>query len=334
MTQANRQWLIAERPEGREVRESDFQLTTGEARAPKPGEVLVKVQYLGFDPSLKGTIENRTTYAASTQTGQVVPGRGVGEVVASNAAGFEPGDTVFGFLGWQDHATVSTAVLEKGPRIDQPSAYLGVLGSTGLTAYLGLKKIGQPFPGDVMVVTGAAGATGSVAGQLGKMAGCKVIGIAGGAEKCAWLVDELGFDAAIDYRKDDVGAAIKQHAPAGIDIIWDNVGGDVLDVLLARIANNARVVLCGAMVRYSTDEVPAGPKNYFNLVLQRATMEGFILNDWRAEFPPARARLARWFQEGRLKHREDVQQGLENAPKTFTRLFTGDNIGKQILKVV
>jgi NADPH-dependent curcumin reductase CurA len=329
----NRQWLIAERPSGRAVREEDFAWVTGEARQPGDGEVLVRTLYLGFDPSLKGQIENRTTYAAATRIGQVAPGRGVGEVVASGSDRFRPGDKVVGVLGWQDYATLGADALEEAEHVDLLSAYLGVLGTTGLTAYLGLQKIGRPFPGDTMVVTGAAGATGSVVGQLGRIAGCRVIGVAGGDEKCRWLVDELGFDGAIDYKAGDVGPQLARLAPNGVDLLWDNVGGELLDVLLDRIALNARVVLCGGISRYSVGRLPPGPQNYFNLVLQRASMEGFIVLDWKDEFPLARRRLTAWLRDGRLRHREDIQEGLEHAPRAFARLFEGANLGKQLLKV-
>lgn len=333
MNRTNRQWQIVERPLDREVRDSDFRLVDGEVREPGPGEVLVRTDFLGFDPAMKGWIENRANYAAPTTVGQVVPSRGAGEVLVSNTPSLQPGDRVYGMLGWQELATVPAAVIEKAEEPDLLSAHLGVLGSTGMTAFLGLKSIGRPFPGDVLVVTGAAGATGSVVCQLGKLAGCTVIGIAGGPGKCRWLMDELGVDAAIDYKAEDVGAALDKLAPRGVDVVWDNVGGDLLNTLLARIAMNARVVLCGGISRYSTADLPPGPQEYFRLVMQRATMSGFIVHDWKDQFPLARRRLSGWVREGRVKFREDVQVGLENAPRTLMRLFEGANVGKQILKV-
>jgi NADPH-dependent curcumin reductase CurA len=213
------------------------------------------------------------------------------------------------------------------------TANLGVTGTTGLTAFFGLNKIGKPFPGDTLVVTGAAGATGSVVGQIGKIAGCRVVGVAGGPEKCAWLVQELGFDAAIDYKASDIRAQARAAAPDGIDVLWDNVGGPALNTLLAQLAMHARVVVCGGISRYELGQMPAGPENYFNLIFKRAAMEGFILSDYSAEFPWARARLANWIRGGQLRYKEDVQHGLENAPRTLRRLFQGENFGKQLLKL-
>jgi NADPH-dependent curcumin reductase CurA len=210
---------------------------------------------------------------------------------------------------------------------------LSVLGSTGLTALFGLNKLGKPFPGDTLVVTGAAGATGSVAGQIGKIAGCRVIGIAGGEAKCRWLIDNLKFDAAIDYKAGNVKAQLRELAPNGIDIVWDNVGGPMLDDLLARIATHARVVICGGIARYEAADLPPGPTNYFNLVFQRATMQGLLLTEYASEFAWGRKRLKTWLQAGQLRYREDWQTGLENAPATLSRLFSGENLGKQLLRV-
>lgn len=329
----NRQWRIAARPIGRDVVEADFAWGEGDAVAPRDGELLVRVRMLGFDPALKGWMENIGGYVAPTEIGDVMRGRGIGEVVVSRDPRFAPGDTVIGQLGWQDLATVAAA--DVAPIVDdgQLTAHLGVLGTTGLTAYCGLSHVGQPFPGDTVVITGAAGATGSVVGQIARIGGCRVIGIAGGTEKCRWLVDELGFDAAIDYRLGTVRQELKALAPDGIDVLWDNVGGALLDDLLAHIAMNARVVICGGISRSKTGGMPLGPANYFNIVFKRATMRGFILNDFSADFDRARMRLKGWIADGRLRAREDVQHGLENAPRTLMRLFEGRNLGKQLLKV-
>lgn len=329
----NRQWLIAERPIGRPLKDSDFRLVESETLAPGPSEVTMRVEYLGFDPALKGWMENVANYVAPTEIGQVMPGSGIGRVIQSQSPNLKPGDTVMGRTGWQDFATLKASELERIEDDALLTANLGVLGTTGMTAFFGLEKIGRPFPGDTLVITGAAGATGSVVGQIGKIAGCKVIGVAGGAEKCRWLTDALGFDAAIDYKGGDVRAEIKHHAPEGIDVLWDNVGGRIFNDLLARLARNARVVTCGGISRYERGQMPAGPENYFNLIFQRATMSGFIVTDWQSEFPWARTRLRRWIREGRIKHREDIQHGLENAPRTLMRLFKGENFGKQLLKV-
>ncbi len=333
MSLINRQWLINDRPRGRPILENDFRWTEGGVVGPGPGEALVRTRYLSFDPAQKGWMENLGGYMAPTEIGDVMRGSGVGEVISSNVPGLVPGDMVTGLLGWQDYATRSGRELTKVADDDLLTANLGVLGTTGMTAFFGLNKIGLPFVGDTLVVTGAGGATGSIAGQIGKLAGCRVIGVAGGERKCRWLVEELGFDEAIDYKAENLASRIAELAPDGIDVLWDNVGGSIFNELLGYIALHARVVVCGGISRYELGEMPAGPENYFNLVFKRARMEGLIVIDYMAEFAWARARLAAWIREGRLRYQEDVQEGLENAPKTLARLFTGENFGKQLLKV-
>lgn len=329
----NRQWLIADRPTGRPLKDSDFKWNETPARDPGVGEVLVKTLYLGFDPAQKGWMENVGGYVAPTEIGEVMRGSGVGEIVKSNADGFKAGDKVMGQFGWQDHPTTAAKEIIKIDDNDLLSANLGVLGTTGMTAFFGLNKIGKPFAGDTLVITGAAGATGSVVGQIGKITGCKVIGVAGGPAKCKWLVDELGFDAAIDYKADNVRAEVKKHAPGGIDVLWDNVGGKIFNALLGELALHARVVVCGGISRYELGQMPAGPENYFNLIFKRASMQGFIVLDYMGEYPWARARITEWIRSGRIKYKEDVQTGLENAPRTLMRLFSGENFGKQLLKL-
>ena len=333
MALINRQWVIAARPTNRMLLESDFSWTQADARAPGDGEVLLRTLYLSFDPSQKGQMENVGGYAAPLHVGDVMRSGGLAEVVESNDLSLKPGDKVSGSLGWQDYPTMRARDLQKLADDDLLVENLGALGGTGMTAYFGLSKLGKPFPGDTVVITGAAGATGSVAGQIARIAGCKVIGIAGGPEKCAWLTQELGFDAAVDYKNENVGKAVRALAPKGIDVLWDNVGGEQLNDLLAQISLYARVVICGGISRYAAEEMPAGPQNYFNLVFKRATMHGLLVLDYLSEFPMARARIADWIREGRISTRADIQEGLENAPKTLIRLFTGANIGKQLLKV-
>jgi NADPH-dependent curcumin reductase CurA len=333
MTLTNRQWLINGRPNGRGLVDDDFKLVETPVAEPGEGEVLVKTLYLAFDPAQKGWMENIGGYAAATEIGEVMRGGGLGEVVSSNAPGFAPGDRVTGILGWQDYAAQPGKDLLKVDDDDLLTANLGVLGTTGLTAFFGLNKIGKPFPSDTLVVTGAAGATGSVVGQIGKLAGCRVVGVAGGAAKCAWLVDELGFDAAVDYKAGDIREQARAAAPDGIDVLWDNVGGPMLNTLLAQLAMHARVVVCGGISRYELGKMPAGPENYFNLIFKRASMEGFILTDFTPQFPWARGRLVEWIRSGQIRYKEDVQHGLENAPTTLRRLFQGENFGKQLLKL-
>jgi hypothetical protein len=330
----NRQWLINAHPRGRGLVDDDFKWQEVEHRAPDNGEVLVRVKYLGFDPAQKGWMENIANYVAPTVIGEVMRGSGIGEVVESKADGFAPGDMVMGLVGWQDYATVAARELTKIENDDLLTANLGALGTTGLTAYFGLLKHGRPQPGDTVIVSGAAGATGSMVGQIAKIGGCRVIGIAGGADKCAWLTGELGFDAAIDYKNEKVRSRIRELAPEGVNVIYDNVGGAILNDMLACMAKYARVVICGGISRYETGTLPAGPEHYFNLVFQRGTMEGFIVLDYAADFPAARARLKRWVREGKISFKEDIQEGLENAPRTLMRLFSGQNFGKQMLKVV
>jgi NADPH-dependent curcumin reductase CurA len=329
----NHQWLIAARPTGRPLKDSDFEWAEKPVRAPEDGEVLLNTLYLSFDPAQKGWMENVGGYVAPTEIGEVMRGSGIAEVVASKAAHLKPGDKVMGQIGWQDHPTLPAKDLLKIEDNELLTANLGVLGTTGMTAYFGLNKIGKPFAGDTLVVTGAAGATGSVVGQIGKIAGCKVIGVAGGPEKCKWLVDELGFDAAVDYKAGHVRRQVKEHAPGGIDVLWDNVGGKVFNDLLGELALAARVVVCGGISRYELGQMPAGPENYFNLIFKRATMSGFIVLDYQSEFPLARQRITRWIKEGKIGYREDVQKDFKNAPRTLMRLFGGENFGKQLLKV-
>lgn len=328
----NRQWRIAARPLGRGIEASDFSWGEGEVRAPGEGELLVRVDHLGFDPAQKGWMENVTDYLAPTEIGDVMRAFAVGEVIESRDPGFAAGDKVTGMFGWQDYATVVAKEATKVPD-EMLTANLGILGVTGYTAFFGMNKIAKPFPGDTVVITGAAGATGSTVGQIAKMAGCRVIGIAGGEKKCRWLVDELGFDHALDYRAVNVRREIKPLVPNGIDVLWDNVGGQIFDGLLPRIAMHARIVVCGAISIYSDSTLPPGPSNYMQLVFRRAKMEGLIVLDHEPEFPWARERLATWIREGRMKHAEDVVQGLENAPEALLRLFRGDNFGKQVLSL-
>lgn len=333
MGETARHWVIAARPSGRPLNDSDWRLEDVELPEPKEGQVKLRTLWLGFDPAQKGWMENVGDYFAPTKVGGVMPGSGVAQVVESRHPNYEPGDLLVGLLGWREADVRSPEGLNKAVPGVPPTAMLGALGTPGLTAYFGLKKIGLPYPGDTMVVSGAAGATGSVAGQIGKMAGCKVVGIAGGPEKCSWLTGDLGFDAAIDYKNEDVFAQLRARCPAGIDVYYDNVGGPILNAVLAQINQNARIVLCGGISRYAVGRMPPGPENYFNLVLKRSTMQGFIVLDYKDEFAQAIRHLAGWVQSGALKYEEDVQEGFKNTPRTLMRLFEGKNRGKQILKV-
>jgi NADPH-dependent curcumin reductase CurA len=328
----HQQWLIDGQPRGRALRESDFKLQTSDLAPLEAGCARIRVEVLGFDPSMKGQMEN-IGYAAATSQGDGMGASGIGEVVESNEPRLKVGDKVLGRLGWQEFMTVRARDVQTIPDDDLLTARLGPLGTTGLTAYFGLFRHGRPQPGDTLVVSGAAGATGSIVGQLGRLAGCRVIGIAGGAEKCSWLVDELRYDAAIDYKNEPVKVRLKESCPDGVDVFFDNVGGSILNDVLARIALNARVVVCGGISRYEAEDLPPGPANYMNLVFQRATMAGFLLTDYAAEFPRAQARLESWIRSGEILHKEDVQHGFENIPATLLRLFSGKNFGKQLLRI-
>lgn len=328
-----RQWLLNGHPRGRQIADDDFKLVETALPDPGPGEMLIKLRWLGFDPAQKGWMENIADYVAPMAIGEVMRGSGIGEVVASNGGRFAIGDLVFGTTGWTEYLVTGGRDLTQVDTDLPPTAVLSVLGTTGLTAYCGLFKVGRPLPGDTVLVSGAAGATGSIVGQLAKIAGCRAVGIAGGADKCAWLVEEAGYDAAIDYKAGDLRSQIRQYCPNGVDVIFDNVGGAILNEMLARIATGARVVICGGISRYETGSMPAGPQNYFNLVFRRGTMAGFIVLDWASEFPAIRKRLERFVGEGRLAYREDIQRGFENAPATLQRLFTGANRGKQMLEL-
>ena len=333
MPTTTRQWLLNGHPRGRGIVEDDFKLVETALPDPGPGEMLIKLRWLGFDPAQKGWMENIADYVAPMAIGEVMRGSGIGEVVTSNGGRFAVGDLVFGTTGWTEYLVTTGKDLTKVETDLPPTAVLSVLGTTGLTAYCGLFKVGRPLAGDTVVVSGAAGATGSIVGQLAKIAGCRAVGIAGGRDKCAWLVEEAGYDAAIDYKAGDIRDQLKQHCPNGIDVIFDNVGGAILDAMLSRIATGARVVICGGISRYETGSLPAGPQNYFNLVFRRASMAGFIVSDWASEFPAIRKRLEAFVEDGRLAYREDIQHGFENAPDTLKRLFSGANRGKQMLEI-
>ncbi|MEL7452124.1 MAG: NADP-dependent oxidoreductase [Pseudomonadota bacterium] len=329
----NRQWLINDRPNGRPLKDGDFKYVETEAPKPGPLEVLVKVEYLGFDPAQKGWMENIANYVAPTEIGEVMRGSAIGEVVESNDPKFEVGDKVQGTLGWQDYACVTGSELKKVPNDELLTANLGALGTTGMTAYFGLLKHGRPQPGDTVLVSGAAGATGSMVGQIAKISGCRTIGIAGGAEKCAWLRDDVGYDETIDYKNESVKDKLKELCPGQVNIFYDNVGGEILNDSLANLAMHARVVICGGISRYERGKMPAGPENYFNLIFMRASMSGFIVLDYIPEYPEAQRRMRQWIREGKITYKEDIQEGFQNIPDTLNRLFSGQNFGKQILKL-
>jgi hypothetical protein len=331
----NRQWLLKERPQGL-IKESDFRWNETSVPSIKDGEVLIRNLAFSFDPTQRGWM-SMDTYMPKIPIGNVMLAGTVGQIVESKKSGLAKGDLVQGLFGWEDYSVNAGGGLmgmQKLPPGTDPLLALSLLGTTGLTAYFGTLAVGTAKAGETFVVSGAAGATGSVAGMIAKVKGCRVIGIAGGRDKCEWLIKEAGFDAAIDYKNENVGEALTRHCPKGIDVYFDNVGGEILDDALARISNGARVVLCGAISRYNeTGMTGPGPKNYFSLILRGARMEGFLVFHFAKHYPEAIGDLTKWYSEGKVKNQIDLQNGLENAPKTIIRLFTGANFGKQLLKV-
>jgi NADPH-dependent curcumin reductase CurA len=334
----NGQWRLKSRPTGM-VREDDFEYV--EEAAPDPGanEFLVRNVYLAFEPAMRGWLNDVKSYVPPVQIGEVMRASTVGRVVESNNSAYPEGTLVTGMFGWQEYAVSDgnpgmMGRIGKVPEGLDPALMLSALGGTGLTAYFGMLDVGKPEAGDVVVVSGAAGATGSVAGQIARIKGAgKVVGIAGGERKCAWLVDELGFDAAIDYKSENVQARLRELCPQGINVFFDNVGGDILDAALLNMAQRGRIVLCGGISSYNAEDLPPGPRNYMQLVIRRCTMAGFILIDYFDQAPRALEDLGKWIADGQLKHAEDIQEGFENTPRTFLRLFTGENLGKQLLKI-
>jgi NADPH-dependent curcumin reductase len=332
-TLQNRQFKLTSRPVGM-VKRSDFEFVTTPADEPGPGEALVKVLYLSLDPAMRGWMNEGRSYIAPVGLGQVMRAGGVGRVLASNDASLAVGDTVVGITGVQDYAVAKAKDLTKvDPRLAPLPRYLGALGMPGLTAYFGLLDIGQPKEGETVVVSAAAGAVGAVAGQIAKIKGCRAIGIAGGPDKCRYLVEELDFDGAVDYKNEDVRAGLARHCPKGIDIYFDNVGGDILDIALSMLARRARVIVCGAVSQYNNLESIQGPRNYLSLLMNHALMEGFVVFEYAARYPEGVRALAGWMAGGKLKAREDIVEGLETFPDTLQRLFRGENFGKLAIKV-
>ena len=331
----NRQWLLAARPQGL-IKESDFRWNETAVPPLADGQLLVRNLALSFDPTQRGWM-SMDTYIPAIPLGQVMKAVAIGQVVESKQPGFAKGDLVQSLLGWEDYSVSDGAGLfgmQKHPLGTDPLLALSLFGVTGLTAYFGTLEIGQIKAGETFVVSGAAGATGSVAGMIAKIKGCRAIGIAGGRDKCDWLIREAGFDAAIDYKNENVGDALTRHCPNRINVYFDNVGGEILDLVLARLADGARIVLSGAISRYNeAGMLGPGPKNYFSLIRRRSRMEGFLVFQFAQRYPEAIAELARWYAEGKIKNQIDLAHGLENAPKTIIRLFTGANFGKQLLKL-
>ena len=334
MAERNRRLVLAERPTGM-VDEKTVRVEEADAPEPGAGEALARVRYLSIDPTIRTWMDDAPGYLPPIAIDEVVRSGGIVEVVRSNSEQHKPGDLLFGFAGWQEYVIASEAAgYQKLPDGVSPTLALSLFGITGMTAYFGLIDVGKVKEGDVVVVSGAAGATGSTVGQIAKIKGAaKVIGIAGGAKKCSWIVDELGFDEAIDYKSADVAKRLREAAPDGIDLYFDNVGGPILDACLAQLALRGRIVLCGAISGYNDRGAAKGPANYANLIIKRGRMEGFLILDYFDRLDEGRAEVAGWLAEGKIKSSEHIVEGLENAPEALNLLFTGGNTGKVIVAV-
>jgi NADPH-dependent curcumin reductase CurA len=333
--ESNRQWILTERPTGEPSMEN-FELREKAIPEPGPNEVLVRTRYLSVDPYMRGRMRDADSYADPWEIGDPMRARVVGEVVESNYDSLVTGDLVTGNLYWAEYATSSGSALDPVDTGEAPiSTALHVLGMPGLTAYVGTIEVGHVKPGDTVVVSGAAGAVGSVVGQIARIAGCRVVGIAGSDEKTGWLTDDLGFDAAVNYRRtEDLSAAIEEACPRGVDLYFENVGGEVSDAVLDHLTDYSRVAVCGKISLYNLepdDERMTGPRRLYQRT--RTRVEGFIVTDYDHLSEKATQRLARWIDDGELRYRETVTEGIENAPEAFLGLFEGENIGKQLVKV-
>ena len=332
MADANRRITLAARPAGFPT-ESDFALEEAEIPEPEAGEVLVRALWVSVDPYQRGRMSEARSYATPLELGDVVTSQTLGEVVESRDPRFKPGELVVGQLGWQEYAVARAGTLQRvRVGLEPPSLALHVLGITGLAAYFGLLDVGQPRPGDTVVVSAAAGAVGQVAGQLAKLAGCRAVGIAGGPEKIRDLRERYGYDAAIDYKQDDVSAALREAAPNGVDVYFDNVGGDVSRAVVGRLVVGARIVVCGQISQYNRER-PEPTFHPGSLIVFRARMEGFLVTDYAHRYAEAVQRLAGWVADGSIRYREDVTEGLEHAPRAFIGLLRGENQGKALVKV-
>ena len=338
MPASNRQVRLASRPVGRPTREN-WSIVDAPIPEPLPGGVLVRTLMLSLDPAMRGWMNEGRSYIEPVGIGEVMRAGGVGQVIASSAPGFTVGDHVSGVLGVQRYCALDEAGIQRAglaridPSLAPPEKWLNALGMPGMTAYFGLLEVGRPREGETVVVSGAAGAVGQTVGQVARIKGCRVVGIAGGAAKCDFVVKELGFDACIDYKAGSVRDGLRQHCPKGVDVYFDNVGGDILDTVLTRINRGARIVICGAISQYNNTTPVKGPSNYLSLLVNRARMEGIVVFDYAARYPEAVRDIARWMAEGRFVSREDVVEGIDTFPEALLGLFDGTNFGKLVLKV-
>ncbi len=335
---SNQQIRLAARPVGLPKRDG-WSFTAEPVAEPAPGGLLVKTLALSLDPAMRGWMNEGKSYIAPVGIGEVMRAGGIGVVVASNHPGYAAGDRVSANLGAQEYCAIASEDIKRSgvfkidTRLGTPNQWLNVLGMPGMTGYFGLLDIGEPKAGETVVVSGAAGAVGQTVGQLARLKGCRAVGIAGGPAKCEWVVKELGFDACIDYKAGNSRDALKAACPKGVDVYFDNVGGDILDMVLARINRKARIVICGAISQYNNEGAVQGPKNYLSLLMNRARMEGMVVFDYTECFPQAVAEMSGYLRDGRMKSREDVVDGLGNFPEALLKLFTGENFGKLVLRV-
>jgi NADPH-dependent curcumin reductase CurA len=332
MTLVNAQCRLAARPVGL-PKASDWDYVEEPAPSPAEGEFLVEMAFISLDPAMRAWMNDVRSYIPPVEIGEVMRAAGIGRVVESHHPDYEVGAWVNGVFGVQRYAVSDgSGVTFVDTSLAPPPVHLGTLGLSGITAYFGLLDIGRPEPGQTVVVSGAAGSVGNLVGQIARIKGCRAIGIAGGPEKCRWLVDDLGFDGAIDYKAGDVRSQLREHAPDRVDVFFDNVGGEILDTVLLRLARGARVVISGAISQYNATERPPGPANYMQLLVMRASMTGFVVFDYLPRAPEAVSELAGWLQSGELRSREDVVQGdIGQFPEVLLKLFRGENTGKLIL---
>src|SRR5476649_1740611 len=338
MSLTNRQYRLAARPEGM-PKPSDWNFTSESVAEPADGQILVKVLQLSLDPAMRGWMNEGKSYIAPVAIGEVMRAGGVGKVIASKNPKFAAGDHVAGGFGVQEYCLADPAKLAQiglskiDLRMGTSSQWLNALGMPGMTGYFGLIEVGKPKAGETVVVSGAAGAVGQTVGQVAKINGCRVVGIAGGKEKCDFVVNELGFDACIDYKGGSVRDGLKEHCPQGVDVYFDNVGGEILDTVLTRINLKARIVICGAISQYNNTTPVKGPANYLSLLVNRARMEGIVVFDYADRYHVGIAAISKWMKEGKFVSKEDIVQGLENFPQALNMLFEGKNFGKLVLQV-
>lgn len=335
MKNMNKQLKFVKRPLG-EADASTWSLETNPIPELQDGEILVKQHYVSLDPAMRGWMNDSKSYIEPMAIGSVMRAGAVGEVVAvNNNPNFKAGDYVAGFGGVQQYAASdgeNSHIID--PKLAPLPTYLSTLGMTGMTAYFGILDVGKIKEGDIVLVSGAAGAVGSIVGQIAKIKGCRVVGIAGGKEKCRYILEELGFDAAIDYKNENVVTRLKEECPKGLDVYFDNVGGEILDIALSKLRMHARIVICGAISQYNNKTAIKGPSNYLSLLVNRATMQGMVVFDYAKRYGEAARAMGVWLAEGKLKGKEDIYEGIENFPQTYKRLFTGEKLGKLVLKVV